>query len=416
MSTELLVLFNSEVFSKAWHYLLKGWPVWLPLIILNLSFGRWLDYIRRKHIAGQGSVLLEIKLPRDVPKSPAAMELVLNGLWEPSAPSSLADAFWEGKIRDWFSLEIVSIGGEVKFFIWALPRWKKIIETRIYGQYPGAEVVEAKDYAMEMHYDPENFPIWGITTKLNKADAYPIKTYIDYEMDKSTGNKEQDEFIDPITPVIEYLGSLKDGEIAAIQILIQAHRKEGLLDGKIIVKPDWGGGIKSAIKDIIEKEAPIKAEKDKPASLMALTDSQKETIKAIERNAGKLAYDTMIRMIYMAPKDSFDRVRGMGLIGSTRQFGSTMRNGIRPDRFMSVAYPWQDFRDMQKKAIQGTFVESYRRRSFFNTPFKHFYGKPFILTTEELATIFHLPGAVASTPTLKRSPSKKAEAPANLPI
>ncbi len=38
------------------------------------------------------------------------------------------------------------------------------------------------------------------------------------------------------------------------------------------------------------------------------------------------------------------------------------------------------------------------------------------MTTEELATIFHIPGKVASTPTLARIPSKRSEAPANLPI
>jgi hypothetical protein len=416
MFNELLALFSNDALGRAFSFLLKAWPIWVPVVILNVAFRIWLDYIQRLHISKQGSIMLEIKLPRDVPKSPAAMELVLNGLWEPAAPGNLVDAFWEGKIRDWFSLELVSIGGEVKFFIWALPRWKKIIESRIYAQYPGAEVVEVKDYAQDLHYDPENFPIFGITTKLNKPDAYPIVTYIDYELDKSTGNKDQEEYIDPITPVIEYLGSLKQGEIAGIQILIQAHRKEGLLDGRIVPKLDWGGGVKAAIKEIIEKEAPIKAEKDKPATMMGLTETQKDTIKAIERNAGKLAYDTMIRMLYMAPKDSYDRVKGMGLIGSTRQFGSAARNGIRPDKFMSVAYAWQDFKDLQKKAIQRGHIESYKRRSFFNVPYKHFFGKPYILTTEELATIFHLPGAVAATPTLKRAPSKKAEAPANLPV
>ena len=35
---------------------------------------------------------------------------------------------------------------------------------------------------------------------------------------------------------------------------------------------------------------------------------------------------------------------------------------------------------------------------------------------EELATLYHLPGAVATTPTLTRIPSKKSEAPANLPV
>ncbi|MCR4279444.1 MAG: hypothetical protein NUV78_01760 [Candidatus Zambryskibacteria bacterium] len=407
-------LFNNDVFLTALGIFFKLWPIWVPLLLLNVAFNGWMDYIRRRWINGQGSVLLEVKLPKEMLKTPAAMELVFNGLWEPSSPGTFVDAFWEGKVRDWFSFEIVSIGGEVKFFIWALPRWKKIIESRIYAQYPEAEVFEVEDYAKDLRYDPEELNMFGITTKLVKADAYPIKTYVEYELHKD--NKEQEETIDPITPVLEYLGTRKPGEFAAMQILVQAHRKEGILDGKVFVKPDWGDGVKKAIKEILEKDAVVKAEKDKPQTFMSISSTQTDTIKAIERNVSKLAFDTMVRLLYIAPVDSYDKTIAMGFIGSMRQFGSTTLNGIRPDKFMSVAFPWQDFKDWKKREVQSTHIDAYKRRSFFNTPYKHLNGKPYILTTEELATIFHIPGSVASTPNLVRSPSKKSEAPANLPV
>jgi hypothetical protein len=44
--------------------------------------------------------------------------------------------------------------------------------------------------------------------------------------------------------------------------------------------------------------------------------------------------------------------------------------------------------------------------------FRHFK----IMSAEEMATIFHLPGTVAFTPTLNRIPSTRGEAPNNLPI
>lgn len=83
---------------------------------------------------------------------------------------------------------------------------------------------------------------------------------------------------------------------------------------------------------------------------------------------------------------------------------------------MSVDYDWKDFRGQKKRWLQSTHIEAYKRRSFFSVPFKHLNGKPYVLTTEELATVFHFPGATATTPTLTRVPSKKAEAPANLPL
>jgi len=413
MIDDLVSLFQADFYTKVLGYAFASWPVWLPIFLLSLLFSTWFAYKRREWMREQGGVLLEIKLPRIIDKSPAAMEMVIEGIWE-DVVGTLTDVFIKGRVRDWFSLEVVSIGGEVKFFIWGLKKWKNIIESRVYTHYPGAEVFEAEDYALKMFYDPSKMNMFGITTKLVKPDAYPIKTYVDYELDR--GNKEQEEIVDPIVPMIEYLGSLKPGEIAGMQILIQGHRKESLQDARLFMKPDWTAGIKKEIKKIIEEESFVKPTEGKPQTLQHLTKTQDEIISAIQRNAGKLAFNAMVRLIYTAPIEIFDKMRGPGLIGSMRQFGSKNLNGIRPDVFMSIDYPWKDFRDREKRRKQGTHIDAYKRRSFFDVPYKHLNGKPYVLTTEELATIFHLPGAVATTPTLTRVPSKKAEAPANLPI
>lgn len=407
-------LFQQEVFLKSLDIAVDTWPIWLPVVSLNIAAGTWLEYIRRSWVNKQGNIFLEIKLPKDQAKSPAAMEVVLQGIWENANISTPADAFWEGKLREWFSLEIVAINGEVRFFIWAFPRWKKIIESRIYAQYPGAEVVEVEDYALGLRYDPKKSFYFGIATELVKADPYPINTYIEYELDKKKGD-EQEEIVDPLTPVLEYMGTFGPHEVAGIQILIRAHAKEDYLYGHFQTKKDWGDEIKKTIKEVIEKQSFVEKEEKKPPSLLSLTDEQKRTIKAIERNAGKLAFDTMIRMIYVAPEDNYDKTRGMGLIGSTRQFGSKNMNGIKP-KFFSFTHPWQDFNGMRKYERMKSHVDAYRRRAYFGPLHHHLWRKPYILTTEELATIFHLPGAVATTPNLKRAPSKKAEAPANLPI
>jgi len=82
------------------------------------------------------------------------MEMVIEGIWE-DVIGTLTDVYLEGAVRDVFSLEIVSLGGEVKFFIWSFPKWKSIIESRIYTHYPGAEVVEVEDYAVKVIFNPE---------------------------------------------------------------------------------------------------------------------------------------------------------------------------------------------------------------------------------------------------------------------
>ncbi|MEK9171978.1 MAG: hypothetical protein AAB782_01965 [Patescibacteria group bacterium] len=414
MIDDFFSLFQTDFYLKVWRFAFATWPVWLPLFLVSLLFNTWFSYKRREWLKKTGSILLEIRIPKNTDKSPAAMEMVIEGIWE-DVIGSLTGAYLEGELRDVFSLEIVSIGGEVKFFIWSFPKWKNIIESRIYTHYPGAEVMEVEDYAVKVIFDPEKMNLWGITTRLVKPDAYPIKTYIEFELDK--GNKEQEEIVDPLAPVLEYLGTLKPGEQAWIQILIQGHRKEGLQDVRLFSKPDWKEGIKKEIKKIIETESLVTPKPDKPLLIPYLTKAQDDTIKAMERNSAKLAFDTMMRVVYVAPREIYVRTRGVGIIGSMRQFGSKTLNGIRPHKFIpGIVYPWEDFLDIIRRYRQKTLLEAYKRRSVFNVPFKHVFGKPYVLTTEELATIFHFPGATVTTPTLTRVPSKKAEAPSNLPV
>lgn len=408
-------LFFSENIQTAWQLIKDYVYVWMPIVLFALFFQLYVRYIRTKWIINQGWFLLELRLPKEVRRSPAAMELVLHGLFEPVVGTYL-DVFFGGQVRYWFSLEMVSLGGEVHFYIWGQKAWKNIVETRIYSQYPDAEVVEVEDYALKAHYDPKTMKMFGAQMSLVKADAYPIKTYIDYGLDKV--GDEEEEKIDPLTPVTEFLGSLRPGEQCWIQILIQSHRKEGLEDIHFFRTPAWQEGAKKVIQDIIEKEAFVKSEEGKPPSMLNLTKTQQDTINAIQRSLDKHAYDTMIRVMYFAKKEDYDSIKGMGLIGSIRQFGSNNLNGIRPKWFTStgIAYPWQDFRGIRKAAHQTELMNAYKRRSFFNIPYKNWNGKAFVMTTEELATIFHPPGTVATTPSLTRVSSKKGEAPSNLPI
>mgnify|MGYP001560263172 CR=1 FL=1 len=390
-------------------------PIWIPAFLLMTWFRFWVSLKRREWIKAQGSVLLEIKLPRETIKGPAAMELVLNGFFEPIV-GTLVEVYRDGRVRDWFSLEIVSLGGQVKFFVWALPKWKKVIESRIYGQYPNVEVNEVPDYALGVHFNPETMKMFAIHSALTKPDVFPIRTYVDYKMDKL--GDEEEEKVDPLTPVIEFLGSLNPGEQCWIQIMIQAHRGEKWLeDIKIFPKKSWDKMVKREIQKIFKEEAVIDPIEGKKTSMLDLTKVQHETIEAIQRSQGKLAYDTMMRCLYFANKEHYNPMGGLGLVGSMRQFGSRNLNGIKPIfQIPENAYPWQDFRSIRKNSYLRKFLDAYKRRSTFNGIYKDWMVTPYVLNTEELATIFHFPGSVAATPTLSRIPSKKAEAPANLPV
>lgn len=116
------------------------------------------------------------------------------------------------------------------------------------------------------------------------------------------------------------------------------------------------------------------------------------------------------------------------MIGSLRQYASSDLNGFKPDKATKVDFPWQDIFGNKVATMKAKFLKGYKSRGFFYGGFDfksigaYFThpnkdgGKPYILSTEELATIFHLPGRVSETPTFTRIESKKAEPPSNLPI
>src|SRR2546422_81528 len=104
--TELLATY--VVFSKILVFLWGGVYVWMPLLMGAIFIKVWLQYIRYEYMLHQGSFLIEVKLPREILKTPLAMETFLHALWQKPS-STYIDTYWNGKIQPWFSLELVSI-------------------------------------------------------------------------------------------------------------------------------------------------------------------------------------------------------------------------------------------------------------------------------------------------------------------
>ena len=342
-------------------------------------------------------------------KSPKAAEFFITGLYQTFGEANWYEKYWKGQTRAWFSLEIASIDGGVHFFIWTRSSSRNQIEANIYSQFPGIEIYEVPDYTLPISFDPDTTGLWATEFDLNKPDAYPIKTYVDYGLDE---NPDEEFKIDPLTPLIEFLGSLDRGHHAWIQIILRAHKAEDKDPEGDSKKVDlkWMKAAKKEIEDIIKK---AKGDGDKPMRL--LTKGETETIAALERSVSKLGFDVGIRAIYIAPKDVFSLSNVGGIIGGITHFNSNL-NGFKPARGPAPKYkyfPWKDRNPNRINRQKQRLLDAYKRRAYFYRP----YRKPhFVLNTEELATMYHFPGGVSTTPTFSRIESRKVEAPSNLPI
>lgn len=411
MLSEIISTIPLEVLWRGLSIFLITSFIWLPPLLGYGLVILWVRYIRKKFFASQKYILLEIILPKEMKKSPLGMEVFLNQLAQTGGEGTWWDKYIKGKTRPWFSLELVSIEGNVKFLIWTRAFWRKFIESQIYAQFPDVEILEVPDYTVPIYYDPAKVSMWGADFKLTDNDAIPIKTYIDYGLDKEV---DPEKSIDPLTAMLEFLGSIGKGEQIWIQIIVRAHKKERFRKG-VYEKTDWKDDAKKAIADI-QKIGKDRLEKEGGSGpgLLALTTFEQEKIKAIQRSQGKAALDCGIRAIYLADKDHFDGIMISGLTSVFKQYSSPALNGFAPTRWMTVfSYPWQDYKNIRQNRVKTDILDAYKRRSYFFEPYK---TEPFILNIEELATIFHFPGKVAATPTVDRIKSKKKEPPANLPI
>lgn len=401
-----LSVFYSGAFKDALGIMLRLYPFWLPIMSAIVMWDLWLAYVRRSFLASQENVILEIRIPKDIFKSPAAMEIAVGALWQIGGESNFIDRYWHGKSRAWFSLEIASIAGQVRFFVWTRKGFKNLIESSIYGQYPNVEIYEVPDYTLYAEYDSGKTEVFGCEFALTKADPIPIKTYIDYGLDK---DPKEEYKIDPITAVLEFLGSIGQGQQMWLQIMVRAHKKERHKAGTWFQKVDWTEEAKTQIEKIRKD-----LEKKEGGFPRPMTRGEADTVAAIERSIGKLAFDTGIRAIYYADeKDKFNGSYISGLLGMMKPFSSNYFNGFKPVQITGFDYPWQDFQKLRLKNVKRKLLDAYKRRAYFHPPHKH---KAFVLSAEELATIYHFPGQVAATPTFTRIPSKKSEPPSNLPI
>jgi hypothetical protein len=101
-------------------------PLVLAFIMFQICWSVWVRYVRAKNFLSIKYALFELRLPKETFKSPLAMEVFLNSLHN-TAQGNFYGQYWRGETRPWYSLEIASVEGQVKFYIWTEDRRKKML-------------------------------------------------------------------------------------------------------------------------------------------------------------------------------------------------------------------------------------------------------------------------------------------------
>jgi len=424
-----------------------GVILWLlPLVgtalLGYIAWKLWMHYIRQDFISGIEFVLLEIIPPRDVLRSPRGMELFFtNALYQWTMKGG-REQYWQGAVWFWFSLEIVSIDGQVHFYVRTPSRLKDLIETQMYAQYPQAQIKVVDDYTFGVdEITPKSaWNLWGCEFKLEKPEVFPLKTYVDFGLDKDP----KEEFkVDPISSVIELFGSIGKGEQMWVQIVISPSKKEYHTEGTWFKHHDWVEEGTLQIKKMLKPytgQREVAGEPGTYSKEVRAPGFMDEMVKASSRKLTKLGFDTGIRVCYVAKKEIFpmgtrtNNSRNIRLI--FRQYSNPFSNALtRINSTQADAYDGYFLASAKTvMLLANRMLHEYRERAFFHLPMRHhlfnkhtifwpfsmwlkpyLHSETFVLNAEELATIWHFPGQILKVPTLERIESKEAAPPTNLP-
>lgn len=402
-------------------------PLWFPLYLFGYLWISWIHYARHMYWFNTEWILLEIQLPPQVEKSPLAIELFLNSIFHTGSETTFINRIWEGKFRNTWSLEIASVEGRIGFYIHARRIWRSAIEGRLYGQFPEAKIYEVEDYVSKIPYNNEEYDMWCGEYGKGEPQAAPIKTWEKFELGEELD--EPKTRVDPITHILEVFSNMGPDEYCWVQIIMRAHTP----------RDDWfgfykfGDALKAKTEAAIHKIVGEAAKRAKEIAehelnfhdesqlsqvagrgMTMLTEEERDKIKAIEENSGKFLYDCGIRVVYVAKKEQFKGITGAflfrifdGVKGPFNRIGGILGRGM-----IGFDYPWEDPLKFRRPRIKNLFYFHSKYRAYFYVPYDQV---PTVLSTEELATLWHFPNTGVETPGLNRVAAKVSEAPHNLP-
>jgi hypothetical protein len=417
-----------------------GW-VLFAWVILWIGYRLLIERQVIKYLTSIKWVHLEVRVDELNEKSPAAMEHVFASMHAMFQGFSLGES-WTGRVPLWMSAEIVSIGGRVSYMFKLPERYRNLLESAIFAQYPKAEIREVQDYLANLphNYDPRTteFEFWGTQMIKKQFAGLPIRTY--RQSDQFFEHPEQKTTIDPLAGVIEVMSNIMPHELLAIQIVMKPSNDEwkkkayehmnkmkgiapkakpgGLFDAIFISGP---GHLMNAFMGLIGMGVEVEPKKEeKPQPLTpTMTDSEKHNIDAVNVGLSKLSFEARIRLIYLGPKNKFSKgTRVPEILGALRNFDNPQLNGLKPDISITTDASFKLFQNLEQPYLDYKIKV---RKNHFLKWFKdrgHWEGTTgTMMNTEELATIFHFPQAPnARVSQLERVHTVKSAPPIDLPI
>lgn len=239
-------------------------------------------------------------------------------------------------------------------------------------------------------------------------------------------------YADPMAALLELLSRLRPGEQVWLQLLIvpESHtwRERGikeignLIEKKMPTKKDMVDRMVDITRGTLEtvhdtlwtvesSGAQAGADENPDGKWLSMTTGDKIVVEEIQKKISRMGFTTKFRFIYIANKDVMNVYRVIGgVLGALKQFSTLDLNAFTAGGHLVTTGPtylfYQRRRDWRKRKL----MLGYKYRSDWS-------GEPgYVLSTTELATLYHFPTIAVRAPLVSKAEAKKAEPPSRLPV
>lgn len=286
--------------------------------------------------------------------------------------------------NDHFSIEMINGSDDLISFYFSIPQdLDVLVKQQIVGIWPDSFIEEVSDYNI---FEKDNTTL-SCSATLSKNYNIPLKTYQNFETD-------------PLDILLNSISKFVKGDGAVIQILARSSnsswRNEGkkmisdLNEGKKIGTTSKNGKISKIFKALSTFISYANGTSDakKDITPHRLTPSEEELMKQIENKISKPGMDVNIRIL-VSTKDKDKKALRNKMKNITDCFAQYGNYGLMNSfKFSSGG------KKITSNIIYRKFDES----------------KSFVLTSDELITLFHLPLPTTEIPNINWLLSRTAPA------
>lgn len=445
-------------------YLVLIGTVLFGFLLMRAMYFNYLKRLKDKREQKTERIMFQVKVSRDNERGPLVMEQILATFHGLIKKLSWWDRLW-GREQERMSLEISNIDNKILFHIWASRKYKNLVEGQMYAQYPDIEIQVIDDYARlqsdEITLKPEKsgrklrkeqslvtseeaksyhmlageqvdlYPTAaGAELCLENLDMFPIKRYGQFE------DRIAQIQVDPLAGLTAALAQLNGkNEQAWLQIVMspmddswrkisikrltifkqlfargifrnsfylqglvaKLYTKEGFFR-KVLFSPLFfllyilrGGGKFSLLEREAGQQGPGGGES--VSGEVEKKHDRESSESAAVAKITQLAFLTNIRFIYIPNSENQSLAEGklQEMAGSFKQFNIPHSNGFT-------------VRTLNRH--NQHILKRFAKRSLL---------RPFVLSIEELATIYHFPNIHVQTPNIQWVNSRRLEPPTDLP-